>query len=192
MNLKILFFIKVILLLAAQAFGQTKYEKEYRLKLQEVPLDARKFVEALPFSEKVKWYFEENLKGNSIEAKVTSNQKRYSLEFDTLGNLQDVEVQIDWMEIPEASRNNISETLGSQYSDYKINKIQVQYTGEVATLLSLLKNQKTNNWYSTKYEIIVKGKKNKQLKLYEITFSQTGGVITIAEVIFRNIDNLAF
>ncbi|MDQ4139839.1 MAG: hypothetical protein M3142_04880, partial [Bacteroidota bacterium] len=136
MNLKILFFINVILLITNQTFGQTKYEKEYRLKPQEVPVEARKFVDALRFSGKVKWYFEENLKGNSIEAKVTNNQKRYSLEFDTLGNLQDVEVQIDWLEIPEVTRNNISGSLDSEYSDYKINKIQVQYTGKNSILLS--------------------------------------------------------
>lgn len=192
MNLKTLLFINVSLFLTSQTFGQKKYEKEYRLKSQEVPVDARKFVEAIHFPGEVKWYFEENLKGNSIEGKVIRNKKRYSLEFDTQGNLQDVEIQINWMDIPEVTRNNISANLSSQYSYFKINKIQVQYAGEDTALLSLLKNQRINNLYSTNYEIIVKGKKDKKLKLYEMTFSQKGEVLAISEIIFRNIDNLAF
>lgn len=192
MNFKTSLSIAVLLLIATQALSQAKFEKEYRLKLSEVPLEARKFVNALHLQAKVRWYFEENLKANSIEAKVTTNQQRYSFEFDTLGNFQDVEVQIKWHEIPQVTRNAMAQNLCSRYSYYKINKMQVQHTGGVATVLALLKSKNTINWPAAKYEIIVKGKKHKLVKLYEIVFSQTGEIITASEIIFRNIDNLAF
>ncbi|QNF33779.1 hypothetical protein HUW51_14005 [Adhaeribacter swui] len=192
MNLQTPLLLAVLLLLAVQAFGQKKYEKEYRLKQNKVPAEAKKFVEALSFSGRVKWYREESLNGNTIEAKVTHNQKKHSLEFDTQGNLQDVEVQINWSEIPEETQKNISKNLSAAYTNYKINKIQVQYTGQTSTLLALLKNQETTKEYATKYEIVVKGSKGRQVKLYEITFSQTGEMVATAEIIFRNIDNLAF
>jgi hypothetical protein len=104
MTVKLIILLKILLLLATSAFGQVKYEKEFRLKPGQVPVKARQFIDSINLQQKVKWYYEQNLKGNSIEAKFRMNHKRYSIEFDTLGNLQDVEVQIGWEQMPAAYR----------------------------------------------------------------------------------------
>ena len=59
----------LILLLGLQfdLCAQEKFEKEYRIKTDEVPPTALNFVEALNLNTKIRWYFEENLKGNAIE-----------------------------------------------------------------------------------------------------------------------------
>src|SRR5690606_9432526 len=122
----------------------------------------------------IHWYYEENLTGNSVEAKLTFRKKKYSIEFDTLGNLQDVEILINWAEIPKKVQNNITSNLDSVFTVSKIKKIQIQYIGNNAALLDLAKKQFTNREYTTNYELIVVGKKDTQKKLYEVVFSQNG------------------
>lgn len=91
-DLVFLFMIFVVAL--SNDKGQTKYEREFRMSEKKVPQKAREFVHSMDFESKVKWYFEENLQGNSIEAKLKQQGQQYSVEFDTLGTLQDVEVEI--------------------------------------------------------------------------------------------------
>jgi hypothetical protein len=71
---KNIIFLALILFFPAILQAQKKYEKEYRIKQEEVPEEALEFIHsaAIDFSEK--WYFEENLEGNSIEAKFKYNQ----------------------------------------------------------------------------------------------------------------------
>jgi hypothetical protein len=182
----------LFLFIAAYAFGQTKFEKESRLKIRQVPLKAKLFVDSLGFQQKVKWYYEQNLQGNSIEAKSKVERKIYSIEFDTLGNLQDIEIGIGWQDMPAATIENICTALHATYDSFTINKIQVQYKGKPSLLLSLLKKGQTNEQYTTNYELIVKGRMGREVKLYEITFNQLGILTDTAEIIFRNTDNLEY
>ncbi len=192
MSNKFLLVTGFIIFVIQLSFGQTKYEKEYRIPLEEVPMTARLFVDSLNFSKKIKWYYEENLLGNSVEAKVKSDQKKYSIEFDTLGKLQDIEIQLDWGEILPEVRRNITSNLKANFTSHKIYKIQIQYSGNPQNLLSLIKRGTTKEIYTTRYEIVVKGRKEKKVNLYEITFTDNGEIIDIARIIFRNTDNLEF
>lgn len=178
--------------IASCAFGQTKFEKESRLKTHQVPPKAMLFVDSLAFQQKVKWYYEQNLQGNSIEAKFRFESKIYSVEFDTVGNLQDIEIGIGWQDMPAATIENICTALHAKYASFTINKIQVQYKGKPSVLLSLLKKGQTNEPYTTNYELIVKGRMGREVKLYEITFNQRGILTDTAEIIFRNTDNLEY
>lgn len=187
-----IFYITLALLFSVHVLGQTKQEREYRLKIQKVPIAARQFVDSIQSKKKIHWYYEENLTGNSVEAKLTFRKKKYSIEFDTLGNLQDVEILINWAEIPKKVQNNITSNLDSVFTVSKIKKIQIQYIGNNAALLDLAKKQFTNREYTTNYELIVVGKKDTQKKLYEVVFSQNGAVNGISEIIFKNTDNLEF
>lgn len=182
----------IFLLTANCSFGQTKFEKESRLKNSQVPPKARVFVDSLAFQPRVKWYYEQNLQGNSIEAKFRIERKLYSVEFDTLANLQDIEIQIGWQAMPAATIENICTALHAKYASFTINKIQVQYKGKPSALLSLIKHQQTNEQYTTNYELIVKGRMGREIKLYEITFNQMGILTDTSEIIFRNTDNLEY
>lgn len=180
------------LLLATCAWGQTKYEKEYRLAPEKVPFQAQAFLDSLAFPGKVKWYFEENLQTNSVEAKVQHQQKKYSIEFDPAGTLQDIEIEWDWKELPADIRKAINEQLCAAYDSFKIRQIQIQYTGDKASLLAVAKNMLPPGKYKTQYELLVKGKKGNVTKLYEITFSQNGSLLETSEIIFRNTDTLEY
>ena len=186
------FLLLLLLLGLFTANGQIKLEREYRLPMESVPLSAREYVDAFAFSSKVKWYYEENLLGNSIEAKVKENKKRYSIEFDTLGNLQDIEVEAKWNQLPDKAKVQIVEELTRKFTKHKIDKLQFQYSGHKEVLLALIQHGITSDRYTTKYEIVVNAKTAGERRLYEITFNAAGVLEQLSEIIFKNTDNLEY
>lgn len=172
--------------------SQEKLEKEYRLQTKEVPISALSFVESLNFENNIKWYKEEGLTSESIEAKTKHQGKRHSVEFDTSGKLQDIEIETDWDMLPKSVRNNIKTHLTSLYITYTICKIQEQYSGEKQHLLILMGNGDKNVPHTLKYEIVLKGKNQKGKHLYEFLFSENGTFETKSKIIFRSTDNMEF
>lgn len=174
------------------SLGQEKFEIERRISHVEVPSTAVEFIENIQIKSKVKWYYEQSQTGNSIEAKFIFNKRKYSIEFDTLGNIEDVEIVITWSQIHKQSQKRIVAAMDSLFSKHSLGKIQIQYTGPKNTLLALAKEETSTKDYTTKYEMIVKGKKEGRPRLYEITFSEQGKLLTISTIIFKNSDNLEY
>lgn len=182
------FFILIFL----SSFSQLKYEKESRLKRADVPMPALELIESLAIPEKIKWYSEENLTGNSVEAKFRLNKKHYSVEFDTEGNLQDVEITIEFAEIHADAKDNIFKKLESEFNKFSIQKIQAQYSGKNPDILSIIKNPQNKTGIDLKYELIVNGKTGNTAKQYEMVFDNNGILTEKKEIIQKNADNLEF
>lgn len=172
--------------------AQLKYERESRIGIHEVPAAARDFIGRLSHDQKVKWYLEESLQDKSIEAKFKWHKQRYSIEFDTAGKLQDVEIELASSELDANVRNRINEALEERFVAHKITKIQLQYMGETEELNIALNQQLYPTSLSKRYELIVKGKEQRQPKLYEITFDEEGNLISQKEIILKNADNLEY
>ncbi len=173
-------------------FAQVKYEREYRLKPDQVPLAARTFLTACQFEAKIKWYGEESASGTSVEAKVKHGQKRYSIEFDTLGQIQDVEVEQEWEGLPPATQTTIQQILSQQFERHKLGKVQLQWTGTDSVLQALIRGESPDLPYTTKYEIILRGKDNEGVHGYEYLFDEQGELEHRARIVFRNTDNLDY
>lgn len=172
--------------------AQQKFEKESRIKPGDVPSAALQFIQEVQMETNWKWYFEENLVGNSVEAKTKYNGKRYSIEFDTSGKIQDVEIETELPEIDENVSRNIIQALYSMFYSHKIEKIQIQYSAEIPVLLAILNNKPDQSVSKVQYEIVVKGKKTGRPKLFELTFTENGELLETLEIIFRNTDNLEY
>lgn len=190
MRLLLLFLSVFFLVICANA--QVKYEKEYKLKTKDVPGKALEFVNGLNVMGKKKWYHEENLVGNSVECKFDYSSNKYSVEFDSFGNILDVEKEIAWEEIGVAVQERITSEFLSRFSKYKINKVQVQYIGSKEDLKSVFKSGEFPFGVIVNYEIVVKGKASEETKLFELTFDGKGKQIEEKEVIFKNFDNLEY
>jgi hypothetical protein len=175
-----------------EATAQQKFESESRLKQEDVPPAALQFIEAVQMNTRWKWYFEENLVGNSVEAKTKHNGEWYSVEFDTSGKIQDVEIEKSWQETDEQLRGNILQALDSLFISHKIDKIQIQYVAENTVLLGILNKKADQTDSKIQYEIVVNGKTTGRPKLYELTFNDKGMLLESSEIIFRNTDNLEF
>ncbi|MEL7003502.1 MAG: hypothetical protein AAFN93_12315 [Bacteroidota bacterium] len=188
----IMVLLAIVVTFPLSGFCQDKFEKESRISEKEVPSKARSFIYKIVLDQEVKWYMEHSQSGNSIEAKFKLNQKAHSIEFDSLGNVEDVEIKIDWHQIPEEVRKNISRGMDLKFIKWTIRKIQIQYTGDDEALITLTKKGETDYGYTVKYEIVVKGKESGRPQLFEMTFSDKGALLKSLIIIFKNTDILEY
>ena len=173
-------------------YAQDKVEREYKIKPSEVPAKALNFIKESFSEKKVNWYMEQSASGKSIEAKVRKDGRLYSAEFDTLGNIQDIEVLVNIKDIPEALRLMIERSLSEQFSRYKVLKTQKQWIGKAAALQSLIKGDKPKAKYETNYEIVITGRKDKHNDEYELLFNEDGVLIRQQKIIESNQQHLLF
>jgi len=166
-------------------FAQQKFERESRLKQNQVPYNALNFIDSLKLKNKIKWYLEEGLESKSIEAKFKRKGEKHSVEFDILGNIEDVEIEIKWDELPSPLKNTISTRLEKDCIKHKIVKTQIQYTGnQMPLFLKLLSGEPTED-LTVKYEIIVKCRFEKSTELFEYLFTDKGHFVLASQIIFK-------
>ena len=188
-------YLTVLMLLTTVSFSysQSKLEREYRIKPSQVPLKALGFVDKSMPDVKVKWYWEENLQKKSIEAKGTRDGRLYSVEFDTLGVLQDVEVLVKYQSLPENTKVAIEESIGNRFVKFKIEKTQIQWVGDENVLMLLIKGEDIGQAaYITNYEIMIKGSRDGLTDFYEILLNENGEIKRVSKVLQRNDYHLIF
>lgn len=172
--------------------AQEKYERERRISIEEVPAAAISFLDSCEFESRVKWHEEESLIGKSVEASVKESGLKYSIEFDTLGQIEDIEIDRRESQVPMTIMAAIHQHLDSSFIRYRIKNIQVQWTGERSALIALVNTGQTNILHTTRYELIVRGRDETGLHDYEFLFSDRGEMLRRSTIIFRNTDHLDY
>lgn len=188
---KFLLFL-IVFSVVSNLFAQDKFEKESRIKRNDVPAKALLFIDSLNYNTKIKWYKEEGLTSISIEAKFKYNKTRYSIEFDTLGNIEDVEIEVSWPDVESELSKSITKQLKLDCSKYKIVKIQRQFTGSENDLFSLLRNGIHSEQIKIKYEIVVRCNEQKEVNLFEYLFNEKGILVRKSKIIFKNSSHLEY
>jgi hypothetical protein len=173
-------------------FAQEKFEKESRIKQRDVPSKALLFMDSLKYKAKMKWYEEEGLTRKSIEAKFKHNRTKYSIEFDTLGNVEDIEIEVNWQDIESDITDPVFNQFKLDCSKYKIVKVQKQFTGSENELFSLLINGTNGEQPKIKYEIIVRCNQQKEVNLFEYLFNNKGILIAKSKIVFKNSSHLEY
>lgn len=186
--LNLLFFL---ILINLNSYSQTKFEREYRIKPKNVPQKAISYIDSLKLENKIKWYKEDNSDYFTYEAKFYYNKLKYSIEFDSTGSIEDIEIEVDYKSISEEIRLKICSQLDSVYSKIKIIKTQLQFTTN-AKNLSLIINNGVNHLSNKKYELVIKGKINDKSYIYELQFTETGALESKAKILLKNSDHLEF
>jgi hypothetical protein len=182
----------VILALPASGLCQTKFEREFRVDSADFPADARSLIENGPFDRKIKWLKEESQDGVTYEAKTKFNRQKYSIEFDTQGNVIDVEKTIKMRELDDRTRKNIDQGLQESFAWYKVSKIQEQWRADDATLLELVRNGRSEKAHELHYEIIVKARKDGAKDFFEVLLSPSGETVRVSKIVYRTSQNLEF
>lgn len=172
--------------------AQEKYERERRISAEEVPPAAISFLDSCEFASRIKWHEEESLEGRTVEAYVKQAGLKYSIEFDTLGQIEDIEINRRESQLPEATMLAIHQHLDQHFDRYRIKKIQVQWTGNRTALISLVTTGGTNIPHITRYELIVKGRDETGVHEYEFLFSDQGEFLQRSVLIFRTTDHLDY
>lgn len=189
--MKKLIFLPLFFFTVLQLSAQNKYEQESKISFTNVPEKARLFVSKIIQSKKVKWYKEQSNNGISFEAKSKFKGKKYSIEFDTNGTIEDIEIEKKWNDLPKTIQQNIINSLQNTFIKHKIRKIQIQFSAEEKDLINYFKDNVKNN-ITVKYEIVVKGKTDSGKYLFELLFNHTGQLEATSKIVFRNTDNIEF
>lgn len=173
-------------------YSQHKVEREYHIHSSAAPQMARDFIERCYPVQKIKWYVEESHQSRSIEAKFKKGGKSYSIEFDSVGNLQDAEVLVSFAAIPDSVRKLIESKLHDEYRKYKIMKVQRQWKGSVDAIQALITEEKTTHPFETNYEIVIRGVNKKGAALYELLFNQEGTLVRTSPIVQKNASHLIY
>ncbi len=176
-------------------FGQYKYEREHRIRKDQFPPKALEIMDQhLENVKKLKFYKETDSLKNSYEAKFKKDKLWYSMEFNTSGTLEDVEVVIKPVDIPSGVYNNITGHFNNTFEKHRIKKIQRQYpTSDSEELTKTLGNafQKLLS-PSIFYEIEVTGKIDKNYLEYEVLFDAQGNFEKSRERLPPNYDHVLY
>lgn len=189
---RIIIAMGILLLFPIISKAQHKYEREFRIKAETIPQSAKDFIDSISADSKIKWYKEISLNDITLEAKFKYNKKKFSVEFDTLGKLQDVEFVIKKREISPEIYNKIENKLDSIYQKWKFQKIQIHYSGKSKDIVAAIRKNEPSNSLKIAYEIVLKGKNLEDTQLYEITFNEQGEVQNSLQIILDKADHLEY
>lgn len=192
-SLKFIFTLLFFGMITGSLFAQDKIERELRVKEKEVPKDAREWLDdAFESTKKPKWYQEVFESGYSYEAKFKLKGKFYSVEFDSLGRIQDVEIEMDVEELPKEVRTGLEDYLSADYKSSDIKRIQIQYSGEADDLEDFFEENSLEG-ILTRYEIEFIGLDEAGAsELWEGLFSEEGKLINKRKIILTPSENLIF
>lgn len=190
-------FFKVIAILSLTlgveltCFSQNKIERETRIKPREVPSKAKKWLDdAFENIKRPKWFLEYSQNGKSFEAKFRYQNHFYSAEFDSVGNVQDVEIEIQKSDVASEVWKLIQSHFDSEYVQFKVEKIQRQFSGSKSDLEDFFDEEEIDG-VSIRYEIVYQGK-NRSWDLWEALFDESGKYISRLKVQIPSTDNLIF
>ncbi len=173
--------------------AQEKYEQESRIHSEDVPQPALMFMDSSVFShEKIKWFREEGLEKTSFEAKFRSEKVWYSIEFDSLGIVEDIEMEVEFGGVNAVLQDLISSHLGESCTAFSIEKIQIQYSGENLVLFSSDPNKASQYEFVIRYEVVVKCRQDRNVELMEYLFNEHGQPILVSKIVLKNSSHLEY
>lgn len=186
-------FLILLLLITTSTISQVKYEREFRIKKSEFPTEALSLIKAkLTDAKKIKFYKEIDSNIVSFEAKFKKKRLWYSVEFNEQGKLQDVEVLIKSIDMPNDTFENATNYLDQNFKSYKIAKIQQQYPvieSDEKTLKEAFQNLMLP---TVNYELMINGKKENKFNKFEILFDATGKFKSIRKSLPANYDHVLY
>ena len=195
MNRYNLLTLPFLLLVVWVSQGQYKYEREYRIKKSQFPAEAHAFIaDQLQNARKIRYYRETDSTKVSYEAKFKLDKLHYSVEFDEQGQLEDIEILIREVDIPNDTFAAITDYLQNNFTKYRIRRIQQQYpVNDSETVEETLRNAFQNLLLPTiRYEIMVAGKKDSGFEDYEILFDYKGEFIKLRKSLPLNHDHILY
>jgi hypothetical protein len=183
------------ILISVFGFGQmNKMERETRAKKSEVPQKALAFIDSISPDISPKWFWEGIMFPTSYEAKFRFNNAKYSIEFDTLGNLEDVEILTKYQDLPQQVINEVDGSLLEIYEKSKITRVQTQWSGPESEIHVVFYKKFSFNpeKLTVRYEIELKLKQEGRWRLEEWTVDSNGKIISQVIVVTPRTDHLEY
>ncbi len=173
--------------------AQVKHEREFRIKKKDFPTESYDLIKSkVSDAKKLKFYKEIDSLKISYEAKFKKDKLWYSIEFNEEGTLEDIEITIKEIDVPNETYERIQNYLGTNFTSFKIKKIQQQYVTE-DPVEKTFKNAFQNLMLpSVNYELIIDAKKEKNYDQFEILFNSEGNYLSIRKSLPPNYDHVLY
>lgn len=173
------------------ATAQQKSEREYRIKVDEVPVNAQEYIQNNSFPKKIKWYRELGINTSSYEAKTKINNHKFSIEFNNDGVLEDIEITIKWSDVPAALKAQITTVIKSKSDKHRIKKIEYQIV-ERPDLLTRLTTATDFTAFKPNIELIVQERLDGVYNTFEYQFDFNGKLRSKREIIEHDAHNIEY
>lgn len=188
-----IFFVLVIL--GFTGFSQVKSEREFRIKKSQFP--AASLEVARPYLEgvrKLRYYKEIDVDRTSYELKFKKARLHYSVEFSDSGDLEDIEIRIKPVDLPQESWDAIRNHLSGTFQKYRVRKIQQQYRRASFESDSITFRNAFQNLLlpDIRYELIVYAKTDEGYRDFEITYDANGNFIMMKKSLPPNYDHVLY
>lgn len=172
--------------------AQDKTEVERGVPAAEVPSVARDWLHGTySRTGRLRWYLERSSDGISYEAKFKHRGAWHSVEFDESGALQDIEIRVDWINLPELVRQGMVAYFDTTYAKHRIRKIQQQLSGSPEAVRAIIRNEPAQT-VTHRYEVEFYGKNNRSKALWEGLFDNQGQLLLRRKIVLRPTDNLNY
>lgn len=171
------FSLLILFCYSAICFSQSKNEKEERIDSSDFPeIAIRYFSDISNQIKNLRFFRESDGQKKSFEAKFKLKKLHYSIEFDTIGKLEDIEILIREKDIPKDVFKKMMAYYTLNFDKVRHIKIQKQYINvsqiiDQEFINSVIKNSSELN---THFEIIAEVTLKKERFLKEFTFKSTG------------------
>lgn len=169
--------IILLFLFSSLSWSQVKNEHEERIPKSDFPLVAQNYFDSFMDDVKyLKFYKETDGSKHSFEAKFRLNDLHFSVEFDSIGKLEDIEIVIKKRHISKIALNAINTYFLNNYKRTRFVKIQKQYVNYTNQPdLHFIEHIAENPFDKhTHYEIIAEVKTEGGRVLKEFTFTNRG------------------
>jgi hypothetical protein len=185
----------VMLLWSLPILAQAKYESEFRIKKSEFPQNAIALIrDQIEDVKRLRFYKEIDSVTISFEAKFKKDRLHYSIEFNSEGVLQDVEIRIREIDVPNDVLKSITKHLEKAHPNYKIHKIQQQYPIRDGMRVKKLIEDAFQNLLLPyiNYELIVSCKADTGRLEFEYLFDGEGNFISKRKSLPANYDHILY
>lgn len=175
--------------------AQHEYERAYRIRKVQFPEKARDYIsEKMEDIRRLRYYRETDSSKISFEAKFKKDRLWYSAEFNKEGVLENIEIQIKPVDIPDDSFVKIETYLRNSFAKHRVHKLKQQYQiTEEETVETTIKNAFQNLMLpSINYELVVSAKKKKHYEQFEILFDFEGNFKSIRKSLPPNYDHILY
>jgi hypothetical protein len=188
-------FLLFLLMNTCLGMAQNKYEREFRIRKDQFPAVAHDLIqEYIRDAKRLRFYKEVDSAKTSFEAKFKKDRLWYSVEFDEEGNLEDIEILIEPVDVPSDTFAKIEQYLKGKFSKHKITRLQQQYLATPKEPVEkTLKNAFQNLMLPyINYELMVSGKKDKSYVQFEILFDAQGNFLMQRRSLPPNYDHVLY
>jgi len=187
--------LALFFLCCSPSFAQAKYEREFRIRKSQFPQNALEQIkEQIKDARRLRFYKEIDSATISFEAKFKKDRLYYSVEFNSEGELEDIEVMIREVDIPAEVFSSVSAYLKGYCKDFKIRRLQQQYpVTEKQKIEKVIKDAFQNLILPyINYEMVVFCKTDAGREEYEYLFNADGAFISRRKSLPPNYDHILY